>query len=262
LHAVLRLSDLSIVSAHAADATIGESFRRFHWQPGQIAIGDRGYCNALGVVWVAQHGADVLVRLNRGAMPLLDQRGATIDVLKWAKTIDEHVAEQDARVRCWIDGHLHTVDGRLIATALPDDKVEEARERVRAEHGSKVNDEMLEMAAYVILFTTLPRGRMSAARCVELYRLRWQVELLFKRWKSLCGFDRLPNERTDTILSWLYAKILLALIMDRMAHAAPTLFPPEQQSRRRRLADADRSVEGDEHSVAGDRQRAHAAVSA
>ena len=62
--------------------------------------------------------------------------------------------------------------------------------------------------------------------CLELYRLRWQIELAFKRWKSLCHFDRLPNYRDDTILSWLYAKLLLALLMQRMASGASALFPP------------------------------------
>src|SRR5208282_6041095 len=82
--------------------------------------------------------------------------------------------------------------------------------------------------AYVMLFTTVPRERMVASRCLEAYRLRWQIELQFKRWKSLCGFDRLPNYRDDTIVAWLYAKVLLGMLLDRMTSIRGELSPPLQ----------------------------------
>jgi hypothetical protein len=55
--------------------------------------------------------------------------------------------------------------------------------------------------------------------------LRWQIELQFKRWKSLCHFDRLPNYRDDTIQSWLTAKLLLGFLLDRIG-AAPLPAAP------------------------------------
>jgi len=273
IHAALRLTDLSVFSAHASGVEVGESLRRFHFLPGQLVIGDRGYSNAAGIVHVVDHRADVLVRLNRGALPLLDGDDAPVDVEAFLREIAaEQIVERKVRVRTWIGGHLRIVDGRLIATRLPTDKAEEARERVRQELGAKLTDEAWEMAAYVALFTTAPKSRLSAAKCMELYRLRWQVELLFKRWKSLCHFDRLPNERADTILSWLYAKLLLGLVVDRIAAAAPPLSPPVQlavyergprQARRRQtLADVERPVEAHEHRVAGTRRSSAAAHAA
>jgi hypothetical protein len=70
---------------------------------------------------------------------------------------------------------------------------------------------------------------MSAAHSIALYRLRRQVELLFKRWKSICGLDELPNFIEDTILSWVLTKTLLVLILERMgaeksAHSSPEQF--------------------------------------
>jgi hypothetical protein len=257
IHAALRLSDLSVVHAHATDVSGGESLRRFQWQDGQLVIGDRGYCNCPGIVWAVDHGADVLVRLNRGAFPLEDERGAPIDVIVWARSLEDGaIAERLARGRCTLDGRAREVTGRLVATRLPADKIEEARKRVRKEQGSAVTDETIEMAAYLIVFTTASRTRLPAARCIEAYRWRWQIELLFKRWKSICGYDRLPNERTDTILSWLSAKILLGLIVERMA--ATAISPPEQ---RRRRAHGARPVEGHEPIVAGNHRRPAAAAS-
>jgi hypothetical protein len=262
LHAALRLSDLRVVSAHALGVESGETFRRFHWLPGQLAIADRGYSNAAGIAWVVDHGADVLVRLNRGALPLVDRRGE-VDVPAWARTIAVGcVAERAVRIEQNVDGRARIIEGRLIATRLPDDKAEEARARIRAEQGRTASKESLEMAAYVILFTTTS---LPAERCIEAYRLRWQIELLFKRWKSLCGFDRLPNERADTVVTWLTAKLLLGLLVDRMASAAETLSPPERSASRRKseaVADGERAMEDHHHPMARDRRRAHAATPA
>jgi hypothetical protein len=54
VHLQLRLSDLEILSATVADRTVGESFKRFTWRKGQLAIGDRGYANPPGVASVVQ----------------------------------------------------------------------------------------------------------------------------------------------------------------------------------------------------------------
>lgn len=259
IHAALRLCDLSVVHAHATDASGGESLRRFEWQEGQLVIGDRGYCNAQGIAWAVEHGADVLVRLNRGAFPLEDSCGDVIDVVAWARTLkDGQLAERAARGRCTIDGQVHEISGRLVATRLPADKVEEARKRLREER--RDTEERLEMAAYLVLFTTAPKARLSAARCIEAYRWRWQIELLFKRWKSICSFDRLPNERTDTVLSWISAKLLLGMIVERMAASA--VFSPEQAPRRaRRRPDGARPLEAHDHPLARDHRRLDAAAS-
>jgi len=161
IHAALRLSDLSVVHAHASDVSGAESLRRFQWQEGQLVIGDRGYGNAPGIVWAVQQGADVLVRLNRGALPLVDAHGDSIDVIGWVRRLDDgEIAERIARGRCSVDGQEHTVTGRLVATRLPKAKIEEARKRVRKEQGADLTEETLEMAAYLVLFTTAPKARL------------------------------------------------------------------------------------------------------
>lgn len=231
IHAAVRLADLSIYSAHAAAVSVGESLRRFRWTPGQLVIADRGYSTAWGIEHVVSEGADVLVRINRGALPLYSRRNRPFAIEPFLRTVAEgQVVERNVRLRTQprADRPARIVDGRLVATRLPADKAEDARARVRAEIGPSVTAEALEMAAYVALFTTAPASKLSADQCLAIYRLRWQIELVFKRWKSLCHFDRLPNERSDTIVAWLYGKLLLGLILDRIAAAAPALSPPVQ----------------------------------
>jgi len=226
LHAVLRLHDLRVCDVRVTTAAEGETLRRFVWEPDQLVIADRGYSNPPGIGWVLAHGAHVLVRLNRGALPVHGADGERIEVLDWCRGLRGHRAtECDAYVLQPIPGHRsRPLPGRLIGIRLPEPEAAEARERVRREQGAQVTQNQLESAGYVTLFTTVPRTRLNTTRCLAAYRLRWQVELQFKRWKSLCHFDRLPNYRDDTIVSWLTAKVLLGLVLDRVGSTALAPF--------------------------------------
>jgi hypothetical protein len=225
LHTKLRLSDVSLRSVEVTDITGAETFKRFMWEPGELAIADRGFCNAPGVAHVVGQGGEVLVRLNRGAMPVYGSNGQRVDVLAWVKSLrDQQPHERAVTLDAERDGE--PLGGRLIAVRLPADKAAQARQRLKAMRASKTTAESLEAAGYVILFTTAPEARMSASRCLDAYRLRWQIELRFKRWKSIGGLDRLPNYRDDTILAWLYAKVLLGLLLDRMCSICGEVFPP------------------------------------
>jgi len=257
LHVQMRVTDLDFLSVRVEGLEIGESFKRFSWKPGQLAVGDRGYSQAPGIGWVTMQGADVLVRVNRQALPMNDADGERIDLMGWLRSLRGHDAsEREVTIRD--KEHRCEIRGRLIATRLPVAQAEKARARLKREVG-KVSELDREAAAYVVLFTTVPKSRLDADRCLELYRLRWQIELLFKRWKSLCGFDRLPNYLDETITSWLYAKVLLALLMQRMGVSA--LSPPESSTIRRRNVEP-AVLEARLHSLAGDPLGAPAAWSA
>jgi len=226
MHAVLRLHDLRVRDMRVTSVSEGETLRNFMWTPDQLIIVDRGYANAPGIAWAVDQGADVLVRVNRGALPLYSpsssrESDAPIDVLGWCRSLRGHDASERPAVAFHGKGRTRReVRGRLIALHLPRLQAREARERVRREEGPSVTAEQLKAAEYVILFTTAPIERLSAMRSIEAYRLRWQVELQFKRWKSICNFDRLPNYRDDTMLSWLTAKVLLGMLLDRVASAS------------------------------------------
>jgi hypothetical protein len=235
LHTAIRLTDLTVLYAEATGVKGGETLKRFPLQAGQLALADRGYSNGPGIASAVVRGADVLCRLNRGALPLYTCEGERIDVMKRLRSLKGRRTEEwPAEIRTELDGKELVIQGRLIAVRLPKDEAEEARKRVRKEYGRKTSAEMLEAAGYVALYTTVKAARMSAAHCIALYRLRWQVELLFKRWKSICGLDELPNFIEDTVLSWVLTKILLVLILERMGAETAAHSSPEQKTENRR----------------------------
>jgi Transposase DDE domain len=226
VHYVLRLATLQFVRSIVTDEHSGETLRLHEdvAAPGQLWIFDRGYANPPGIAALVRKGPAVIVRYNRGTLPLYDAQGRLFDVLANVRALCKPGAVGEWRV--WV--HLaagERIRGRLCAMRLPDDKVEEARERLRCEYGKEVSVESLEAASWVMVFTTVPHSRMKAPRVLEIYRLRWQAELEIKRDKSIGGLDRLPNFRSDTIATWLQAKLLIQLVAKKIASLAEA-FPP------------------------------------
>jgi hypothetical protein len=227
IHHRMRLSDLKYLQIRSTGIDEGETLRRFDFEAGELVVGDRGYCNARGIAHALDAGAEVLVRFNRTAMPALTLDHRPLDVMTMLRGLSSRkVHEVFVQVPHKTGGQTRLIDGRLCLMRLPEHEASKARERARTEYGNKVSADTLEAASYVVLFTTVPWQKLSAAQCIELYRLRWQVELQFKRWKSICGFDRMPNFRADTIASWLYAKILAAVLLEKLTSLHSEVFPP------------------------------------
>lgn len=174
VHRAIRLVDLAVKEVHVTDDKGGETLRRFHPEPGELWMGDRGYANPPGIAWAEERGAKVLIRYNRGSLPLYDDAGRVFDVQGKL----QHLGTA-GRCRQWtVFVHPHKtarIMGRLCAVRLPSDKAQEARERLRKEEGPRVTEESLQMAEFDVVFTTVPESSMSRERILELYCARWQI---------------------------------------------------------------------------------------
>jgi hypothetical protein len=211
---------------------IGESFRNFWTRPGVLDIADRGYSNPPSIAAAAKQGGDVLVRWNFASLPLHRRnKKGDIDVHRATRGLSP-----GQRRELLVAVHLADgvpILGRLLVERLPNDQAEKARQRVRAEKGGAL---AVEMASFVMLFTTVPLHRLSADQLRRLYRLRWQVELEFKREKSITGLDMLPNFREDTIQAWLLAKLVLGQMARRLLDRESAHRRVASQSLRPRLS--------------------------
>ena len=258
IHHRMRLSDLKYLQVRSTGIDEGETFWGFDFAPDELVVADRGYCNARGIAHVVDAGADVLVRLNRTSLPLLwlDEK-TPVDIMKVLCELPSRGVHQHFVVAPYKVGrHTRYIPGRLCLMRLPEHEARKARERARKEQGVNVSANTLEAAGYVVLFTTAPWQRLSAEQCIELYRLRWQLELQFKRWKSICGFDRMPNFRPDTIAAWLYAKILAAVLLEKLASLDSEVFPPIDHHDIEASADGATALEADQVALAAAHFRA------
>lgn len=111
------------------------------------------------------------------------------------------------------------VSGRLCAVRKTSSNLPLAQEKIRRKankNGRTIKPETLEYAKYIILFTTFPEDRFSPVDVLEWYRLRWQVEFVFKRFKSLAQLGHLPKYDDESAKAWLYGKLFVALIIEKL----------------------------------------------
>ena len=222
LHYALHLSDLRPRFVRITDEKVGETTRNFDAAPGELWILDRGYSNPPSVLEVVGRGADILVRCNRHSLPLYDAAGTRIDVLHLLSDTKQRGRAYGKTV------HVRASDGRkaqaqLCWIWLPRAAAEKARAKANRE--GEHDPKELDAAEFVVLLCTAPASRLTAQQVVELYRARWQVELDFKRDKSIGQLDQLPSLIPQTIHAWLCAKVLLGLIARRLA-SQPVAIPP------------------------------------
>ena len=86
--------------------------------------------------------------------------------------------------------------------------------------GRQLQPQTLEFAKYVIVFTTFSEAEFSAAQVPDWYRTRWQVELVFRRFKSLAQLGHLPKREDDSAKAWPVDKLFVALLAEKLiSHA-------------------------------------------
>lgn len=224
IHYLLDFPSLGCIDQHVTDAKTGESLAMFEFSPGQLALVDRGLGHRVDIAHVMEQGADIVARISRTALPLHDPTGERFDLLARLRTLSFGEAGDWAVSFVYED---KPIAGRICALRKSEPATVRERARIRREAQQKrkrVTPEALETAGYTFVFTSLPES-VSAANVLELYRARWQVELAFKRLKSLLGLHRLKNQGPVAARAWITAKLLVALLIEDMLGAAEHFSP-------------------------------------
>lgn len=204
----------------------GEGFRHYPISTGDFIIADRGYSRATGIDYIVTNNAFLCVRVNTSSLPLLSSDGKNFQLLNKLKS--KEVAGEIASWPVWIPTLNGNVKGRLCALRKSEESIRLAHKKLKrnaSQNGRKLKEETLFFAQYVILFTTFPEDRFSAIDVLEWYRIRWQVELVFKRFKQIAHLGHLPKYDDDSAKAWLYGKLLTALLTEKIVAHAATISP-------------------------------------
>jgi len=229
-----------IDSVQVTDQHGGEGLERAAAAAGDLILGDRGYASADKVRALAASGAHTLIRIGHQAIRMFDEAGTQVDPLAEARQKRPQPGRPprlESRTVWLLGDDGPPLKARLVIVRKSRDATNRERGRIRAEakrKGKTPTQRTLDAAAYAFLLTTLPVERGSDEEIADLYRLRWQVELLFKRLKSLLSLDALrakdPALARSYLLGKLIGAVLIQIIADQCRAISPYGVPGRRQA--------------------------------
>lgn len=206
---------------------LGESFKRFSVHKNDLFVGDGVYGVRPSLFHVTGGGGDVLTRFALSNLPLHQKNGKGFDLLRRLRRLRAR-ALGDWEVRVRDPKTKRSLAGRVVAVRRTRQAAEAARQRLRRraqKQGDTLQPQTLEAANYVFVFTSAREEDLSAAQALEMYRGRWQIELVFKRLKSILGLGHLRKTDPDSAKAWLEGKLLVALLIEGLIRCGESFFP-------------------------------------
>ena len=204
----------------------GESFKHFHVSKGDLFMGDRAYGVRPSIGHVVNNGGDVVVRFSLSALPLQTKEGDAFNLLSHLRKLTANtIGDWDVLVP-FEEG---SIQGRVCAIKKSKQAAESSQKKVKRQaqkNGTKkIKPETLEAAKYTFVFTTAARKLLNKTNVLEMYRGRWQVELVFKRLKSIIGLGHLRKIDKESSLAWIQGKLFVALLIEALIQKGESFFP-------------------------------------
>ena len=209
------LSRLQLCSVQVSDRREAERLSRGA-KAGELRIADRAHAKATDLCDVVAAGADFLVRAPSNYPRLLDGNGQPLDRLTLCREAGEK-GGLDRAVRVQDGKSKAEVAARLVILPLPAEAAEKARRAARRAASKaqyQPSQAGIEMAGHLVLLTSLAADDWPPDRLAATYRLRWQIELAFKRMKSLVGLEDLRAKDADLARLWINTALLAALLAE------------------------------------------------
>jgi hypothetical protein len=186
--------------------------------PGTVTSPGTDFCHA------RERGGDFIIRIGWNSLKLYHPSGEPLDLFAFLPAADAGVVEHAVRI-----GSGHTASpARLLIAPIPADALERQHKRIRrkaSKKGTRTDPRTLHAAGYLMVVTSLSAKDVSAAEIVRLYRLRWQIELAFKRLKSLGRFDALRADDPRLVRSWLLVHLIATVLIEDTVGKSLTVPP-------------------------------------
>jgi hypothetical protein len=211
-HVSIHAASGSIRAVELTDDSGGEKLARHQFLVGEVVLGDRGYASARGVYAVRQQEAHVVVRFNPATLRTCDEKRRRI-----------YLGEKEAEIP-----KVGAVEFKItIPVPPPATRSHKPWDLAKAIAWipARAIAARTRSGEVIWILTTLPRPQMPALGILGLYRVRWQIELLFKRLKSLLHLDTLPSREGPTAKSWMLARLIAAALAQRLVQPAGPLSP-------------------------------------
>jgi hypothetical protein len=225
LHYMFSLFEFSCRQLELTEKKEGEKLSLFEFGKGDIVIADRNYGNMKAIEYVKEKGAEFILRLKTGCFNMYDGQGKKIDILEYGKSLKDW---ESTEVECYYKQgkELKQLKVCLMKKGEAETQKTEKKLRRKANRNQRqLSEKSISHNNYIIVATNL---FYTSEQIFELYRARWQIELVFKRLKSLFGFGNVPAKNPNSVKAWFYGKLLLAGVCE--ASIKRSHFPPAHNS--------------------------------
>lgn len=219
LHYGVDLFTLDVVEMHLSEITQGERVGNFeYFGAGDVVIGDRAYGNIQGIEYLRGRGSDFVIRLRTGAFRVYTKEGEPVELADYFERLGE--GESGETTVYYKTGNEY-LPLRICARRKSAEEEQEGRERLektkQRKGQGKVSERQEVYNRYIVVATSL-EGAVSAGRIMELYRMRWEIEQVFKRLKTLFHYNQIPSKLESTARAWFYGKLLLAALCETVVN--------------------------------------------
>jgi len=229
LHYAIDLFEMKSLQYRITDDKTGESLTNFAVEKGDIVIADRAYGSKKSIEHCLASGGDFIFRLKSEAFRLYDEHKNRLNLPGFLEGLSEG-SEAEITV------HIESSDKKLIKCRVcwvkkSEEAIKQSRRKINrldSKRQVKTNEKAKRFNDYIVVITSLPAS-ISATDILSLYRLRWQVELYFKRLKSIMGFGELPKKKDDGIMAWLNGKLMIALLLEKTIAEAASFSPADYE---------------------------------
>lgn len=214
LHYGIDLFSLTCNQFKITEQTPGESLRNFEIKEKDLVIADRAYGTITSIEHCLKSGGEFIIRIKNKSFNLYNKNGEKVILSDWLKTLGKKAAEMTIYIK---GSDKNLIPLRICAVKKTKEEIlkEENRlKRLESKKQTKYSDDTKFTHQFMFVITSLPSS-ISAEKVLEFYRLRWQVELVFKRYKSLLGLGNIPTKTKESSEVWLNGKMFLALLIEK-----------------------------------------------
>ena len=218
------LINLSLRQVEVSTDKTGENLDHYQLESGDVVLIDRGYNQPKTLVPFLDRGGEVVLRYNAHSMKLYD--------------VDTNDPADQRMIKADWESRLQTLKGQpgcfpvylcsgnqriqvfVHAIPLPPEQAAQARRQAKQRarrKGRTASDKALYLSEWVLVLTSLPPELLDTETASALYRIRWQVELLIKRMKSLLQIDELRARKGSQLAElYLHGKLLYAAVTEKI----------------------------------------------
>lgn len=215
LHYGVNIFSMTTEQFKITTESTGESLKNFKLKENDLVLADRIYATIRGIESCHSVGADFIMRIRNKAFKLYDKDGNTVVLTELLKDVGDTCSDLNLYYMN-TDNELKPI--RFCAVQkTEEEKAFEQKNLKRRESKKqiKISEETKLSHNYFFVATSLDET-FSAEEILAIYRLRWQVEMVFKRFKSILNLGSMPTKTAASSEVWLNCKMLIALLIEKL----------------------------------------------